>query len=67
MVTVRSLRRLIQANPVTPLIEVYRDLVLLGRVPSPLTWAWAATVALLCWVAGAWVFSRLRETIAETV
>jgi ABC-type polysaccharide/polyol phosphate export permease len=67
MIPVRALRRVILANPVTPLIQVYRDVVLLGRVPSVLTWAWAATVALVCWVVGAWIFSRLRETIAETV
>lgn len=67
MIPVRTLRRVIQANPVTPLIEVYRDVVLLGRVPSLLTWAWATTVALVFWVVGAWIFSRLRDTIAETV
>ncbi len=66
-VHVPLLRRLIQANPVTPLIQVYRDVVLLGQVPSLLAWAWAAGVALLFWAAGAWTFSRLRETIAETV
>ncbi len=66
-IPVRLLRRLIEANPVTPLIEVYRDVVLLGVVPSPLLWAWAAAVALVFWLVGAWVFSRLRETIAETV
>jgi ABC-type polysaccharide/polyol phosphate export permease len=67
MIPVRALRRVILANPVTPLIQVYRDVVLLGRVPSVLTWAWASAVALVCWVVGAWIFSRLRETIAETV
>lgn len=67
MIPVRSLRRVIQANPVTPLIEVYRDVVLLGRVPSLLTWACASAVALVFWVVGAWIFSRLRDTIAETV
>jgi ABC-type polysaccharide/polyol phosphate export permease len=67
MIPVRALRRVIQVNPVTPLIEVYRDVVLLGRIPSLLTWAWAVAVALVSWLVGAWIFSRLRETIAETV
>ena len=66
-IPVPLLRRVIQANPVTPLIEVYRDVVLLGVLPSALLWAWAAGVALACALAGGWVFSRLRETIAETV
>jgi lipopolysaccharide transport system permease protein len=61
------LRRVILANPVTPLIQVYRDVVLLGEVPSLLTWGWAAAVALVFWAFGSWTFSRLRETIAETV
>lgn len=66
-VRVPILHRVIQANPVTPLIEVYRDVVLLGEVPSLLTWAWATAVALFFWLVGTWIFSRLRETIAETV
>ena len=66
-IPVRLLRRLIAANPVTPLVEVYRDVVLLGVVPSPLLWLWAAAVALVFWLAGAWIFARLRDTIAETV
>ncbi len=61
------LRRAIQANPATPLVQVYRDVVLLGHVPSPAVWAWALAVALVCWLVGSWLFSRLRETIAETV
>ena len=48
-------------------MQVYRDVVLLGRVPSPATWAWALGVALVFWLAGSWLFSRLRDTIAETV
>jgi lipopolysaccharide transport system permease protein len=67
MVRVGVLRKLIQANPVTPLIEVYRDLALLGRIPPLLTWVWAVAAALVAWALGAWVFARLRETIAETV
>jgi len=61
------LRRVVLANPVTPLVTVYRDVMLLGEVPGPGEWAWAWLVGLTCWVAGSWVFSRLRETIAETV
>jgi lipopolysaccharide transport system permease protein len=67
MIPMGALRRVVQLNPVTPLIEVYRDVVLLGRIPSLLTWGWAAAVALVSWVIGAWIFSRLRETIAESV
>ena len=67
MIRVPVLKRLIQANPATPLILLYRDVVLLGRFPSLQAWAWAAAVAVAFWLVGSWIFSRLRETIAETV
>lgn len=61
------LRRAVLANPVTPLVEVYRDIVVLGVVPGVSTWGWAFLVAALCWLAGTWLFGRLRESIAEAV
>lgn len=61
------LRRGVALNPATPLVTLYRDLVLMGRVPEWTTWLWATAVALVCWGFGALVFSRLRETLAETV
>jgi ABC-type polysaccharide/polyol phosphate export permease len=67
MIRVPILKRLIQANPATPLILLYRDVVLLGRLPSLAAWGWAAAVAAVFWLTGSWIFSRLRETIAETV
>jgi ABC-type polysaccharide/polyol phosphate export permease len=67
MIRVPVLKRLIQANPATPLIQLYRDVVLLGRLPSLAAWGWAAGVAAVFWLLGSWIFSRLRETIAETV
>jgi len=67
MIRIPLLRRAIQANPATPLIVLYRDVVLLGRLPSLAEWAWAIGVAAVFWLVGSWIFSRLRETIAETV
>ncbi len=61
------LRRLVLANPVTPLVQVYREVVLVGTVPPIATWGWAAAVGAGCWLLGALVFARLRETLAETV
>jgi lipopolysaccharide transport system permease protein len=61
------LRRGVLANPVTPLVLLYRDLVLLGRSPSLGVWVWSFVVAVLAWLAGSWIFARLRETLAETV
>ena len=61
------LRTLVTANPVAPLVTVYRDVLLLGRVPGPLTWLAATAVAAVCLVAGVAIFERLRETLVELV
>ena len=66
-IPVPALRRAVAANPMTPLVQVYRDAALLGHISPVRTWLFAAAVALVCWLVGAWVFARLRETIAETV
>lgn len=61
------LRRAVMLNPVTPLISLYRNVVLLGQVPSLRLWLAAVAVACFCWLLGAFVFTRLRETLAEVV
>lgn len=66
-IPVASLRRVIEANPFTPLVTIYRDVALLDRVSPASTWLWAAGVAIVCWSIGAFVFSHLRETLAEAV
>jgi ABC-type polysaccharide/polyol phosphate export permease len=67
LVPAGPLRRAVLANPVTPLVTLYRDLALHGRLPQPATWVWAVLVALACWAIGAWLFARLREGLAEAV
>jgi ABC-type polysaccharide/polyol phosphate export permease len=61
------LRQAVLANPVTPLVTLYRDLALHGRLPAASTWGWALLVALVCWSFGSWLFARLREGLAEAV
>ena len=61
------LRHGVLLNPATPLMTVYRDVVLYGTVPPLSTWLWACAVAAGSWLFGAVVFSRLRDTLAETV
>ncbi|NWG00260.1 MAG: ABC transporter permease [Thermoanaerobaculaceae bacterium] len=67
LVPAGMLRRLVLANPVTPMIQVYRDVLLLGRIPPLAVWGWASLVALVCWGLGTAIFMRLRETLVETV
>jgi hypothetical protein len=38
-----------------------------GRFPEPALWLEMAAVSLVGWVAGAWLFGRLRETVVEAV
>ncbi len=66
-IPVPLLVKLVKANPFTPLVRAYQDVVILGRIPSPRLWLAAVVVAVVFWLVGAFVFARLRETIAETV
>jgi len=61
------LRRLVLLNPVTPLVTLYRDVAIFGRISDLDTWGWAFLVAVVCWIGGAAIFMRLRETLAEAV
>ena len=67
IIPVDWLRKAVMMNPVAPLISLYRDVALLGQVPSLKRWGAAVVVAVVCWLFGTFVFSRLRETLAETV
>lgn len=59
------LRALIRANPFTPYTLAYQDVLFLGTVPAPDLWLQMAVTGALVWAAGAWIFSRLRETLVE--
>ena len=67
MIPVPLLRRAILLNPVTPLIELYRGVVLLGVVPPWPVWVAALAVTLVSVALGLVIFGRLRETLAESV
>jgi lipopolysaccharide transport system permease protein len=57
---------LMRMNPMTPIIEAFRDIILLGRLPGPAFAAAAITsLVLLSW---AWlVFHRAEFTFAENI
>jgi homopolymeric O-antigen transport system permease protein len=64
---VRSLRLLVSANPVTPFIRLYQELLFFGRVPDASLWLQAAGLALVAWAIGSWLFDRLAQTLVEAV
>jgi ABC-type polysaccharide/polyol phosphate export permease len=49
------------------LVVVFRDVAFAGRAGSPADWAIALAVGLVVWSLGTWVFSRYRDTLAESV
>lgn len=61
------IRTLIRANPLTPYTLAYQETLFYGRLPAPELWLQMAIVSAVGWGAGAWLFSRLRETVVEAV
>ena len=63
----RALSLVLAANPVTPFVRLYQELLFFGRVPGPELWLQAAGIALIAWGAGTWLFDRLAQTLVEAV
>jgi ABC-type polysaccharide/polyol phosphate export permease len=61
------IRTLVRANPLTPYTLAYQETLFHGRLPEASLWLQMALVSLVGWVAGAWLFGRLRETVVEAV
>jgi ABC-type polysaccharide/polyol phosphate export permease len=59
--------RLAQINPMTPIIDGYRDVLLYGRSPFDGAFALAATIAVVCLAAGWLSFHRAEFRFAENV
>lgn len=62
-----KLQLLLRANPFTPFTLAYQATLFYGTVPAPALWLQMASVALVSWAAGSWLFGRLRETLVEAV
>lgn len=61
------IRTVIRANPLTPYTLAYQATLFQGRLPDGELWLQMALVSAVGWGAGAWLFSRLRETVVEAV
>jgi ABC-2 type transport system permease protein/lipopolysaccharide transport system permease protein len=59
--------RLAQINPMTPIIDGYRDVLLYGRSPFDGPFALAAVIAVACLAAGWLTFHRAEFRFAENV
>lgn len=58
---------ILRLNPLTPLVELYRDIAFTGTVPEPKLWLVALGVGAAGWILGASIFVRFRETLVESV
>jgi ABC-type polysaccharide/polyol phosphate export permease len=62
-----AVRTAVRFNPLTCFTLAYQETLFHGRFPEPALWLEMAAVSLVGWVAGAWLFGRLRETVVEAV
>jgi homopolymeric O-antigen transport system permease protein len=56
---------LVRLNPFTPFTLGYQQALFFGVFPDAELWAQMALASLLAWLAGTWIFGRLRETLVE--
>jgi len=54
-----------QLNPMTPIVEAYRDVLMRGTLPSLAGFGWAAFVAIVVLFAGIAIFRRSEPRFAE--
>lgn len=62
-----KLRIFLQLNPLTPIIDAYRSVILDGRVPDPLPLAGAAAIAVVLFAGGWLLFHQAEFRTAENV
>jgi ABC-type polysaccharide/polyol phosphate export permease len=57
----------LQLNPMTPIIDGYRDVLLFGRLPSPALFGWAIVASLVTLAVAWWTFHAAEFRFAESV
>lgn len=65
MIDIPALWWVVRLNPFTPFTLAYQQTLFFGVVPDPELWGQMALVSLVCWLAGVWIFDRLRDTLVE--
>ena len=58
-------RTIFYANPMTPIIVAYRDILYYGKVPEMNTLIHAALVGVVLMIIGTVIFGRLKRHFAE--
>jgi lipopolysaccharide transport system permease protein len=57
----------IYANALTGYVEVMRDIVLLGKVPSLIVYGWTLITSVVTFYFGYWFFDRYRNVIVDVI
>jgi lipopolysaccharide transport system permease protein len=63
----RALRALLRANPMTPFVVAYQDVVFFGHLPGVADSLLMVVYAAASMAMGLFVFERLRDTLAEAI
>jgi ABC-type polysaccharide/polyol phosphate export permease len=63
----RALRALLRANPMTPFVVSYQDVVFFGHLPGLADSLLMVVYAGASMAMGLFVFERLRDTLAEAI
>ena len=59
--------RWLHLNPFTPFTLAYQQLLYGGVMPPASVWVEMGGWSVASWILGSWIFTRLRETVAEAV
>jgi lipopolysaccharide transport system permease protein len=54
-------------NPLTAIVETYRDIVLVGKIQHGPELAVSGTIALFLLITGLWFYQRLRKSFADVI
>ena len=54
-------------NPVTRLIEMYRDVLLVGKIPSLMDFGLVIMFGIVLFISGSWIFRKLSPRFAEEI
>jgi lipopolysaccharide transport system permease protein len=57
----------IYANALTGYVEVMRDIVLLGKLPSLAVYLWTLSTSVFAFYFGYWFFDRYRNVIVDVI
>ncbi len=58
---------IVYINALTAYVEVMRDIVLLGKIPSLMLYGWTVVVSVITFYFGYWFFDRYRNVIVDVI